>query len=73
MVRPGLPVSLQHGEGGPIVGAVLHGKPREALPPFTRPEPVAKPDPVVRETTAQRSARKPVAPGQLEMFGTAAG
>jgi hypothetical protein len=68
-----VPYLLRHGEGGPIVGAVLHGKPREALPPFTRPEPVAKPDPVVRRVTAKRSARKPAAPGQLEMFGTAAG
>jgi hypothetical protein len=37
---------LRRGEAGAIVGAVLHGKPREALPPFTRPQPVAKPDPL---------------------------
>lgn len=63
---------LRRGEGGPIAGAVLHGNSREALPPFTRPEPVAKSDPVIRRAPAKRSARKPVVLGQLEMFGTAA-
>ncbi|AWN55556.1 hypothetical protein DK412_11260 [Methylobacterium sp. 17Sr1-1] len=33
---------LHHGESGRIVGAVLHGKPREALPPFTRPQPAPR-------------------------------
>lgn len=64
---------LRHSEGGPIVGAVLHGQPREALPPFIRPEHVAKPDPAAGRAPAKRLARKLVAPGQLQMFVTAAG
>ncbi len=31
---------LHHGESGRIIGAVLHGKPREALPLFVRPKAV---------------------------------
>jgi hypothetical protein len=53
---------LLRGEGGPIVGAVLHGKPGDALPPFVKPEPA------VRRTPAKRASRKRVAPGQLELF-----
>ncbi|UHC19952.1 hypothetical protein LRS73_33770 (plasmid) [Methylobacterium currus] len=64
---------LRHGEGGPIVGAVLHGKSRAALPPFVRLEPVAKPDPPARRAPAKRAARKPAALGQLELFGSVTG
>lgn len=64
---------LWHDEGGPIVGAVLHGKPRQALPLFVRPEPVAEPDPPARRAPVKRSARKPATPDQLELFRTAIG
>lgn len=64
---------LWHDEGGPIVGAVLHGKPRQALPLFVRPEPVAEPDPPARRALVKRSARKPATPDQLELFRTAIG
>jgi hypothetical protein len=53
---------LRRGESGPIVGAVLHGKPGQALPPFVQHETMGRPAP------ARRSSRKRVAPGQLELF-----
>lgn len=53
---------LLRGDDGSIVGAVLHGKPGDALPPFVKPEPA------VRRTPAKRASRKRVAPGQLELF-----
>ncbi|WP_244749146.1 hypothetical protein [Methylobacterium indicum] len=53
---------LLRGEGGSIVGAVLHGKPGVALPPFVRREPVVRPAP------AKSAARKRIASGQLELF-----
>jgi hypothetical protein len=62
---------LRHDEGGPIIGAVLHGKPGVALPPFTRPEPPAKLAPVARRAPAKRSSAKRAMPGQLDLFSTA--
>ncbi|KMO32880.1 hypothetical protein VQ02_22605 [Methylobacterium variabile] len=59
---------LRHGESGSIVGAVLHGKPGEALPPFVEPQPAAKAAPEIRRAPAKRSSRKRVAPGQLDLF-----
>lgn len=53
---------LLHGEGSSIIGAVLHGKPGEALPSFVQPKLMPRPAP------AKRSSRKRVAPGQLELF-----
>jgi hypothetical protein len=48
---------LHHGEGGRIIGAVLHGKSREALPPF-----------VVPKAVPPRSRRRRANPQQLDLF-----
>ncbi len=48
---------LHHGEGGRIIGAVLHGKPREALPPFAKPK-----------AAPRRQRRRPVNAQQLDLF-----
>ena len=53
---------LHHGKSGLIVGAVLHGKPREALPLFVRPK--ATP---ARATTRQPRRRR-VSTEQLDLF-----
>lgn len=53
---------LHHGESGRIVGAVLHGKPREALPPFVRPK--ATP----ARATLRRPRRRRVSVEQLDLF-----
>jgi hypothetical protein len=48
---------LHHGESGRIIGAVLHGKPREALPLFVKPKAVPR-----------QSRRRRVNPEQLDLF-----
>ncbi|TNC08819.1 hypothetical protein FF100_28480 [Methylobacterium terricola] len=52
---------LHHGESGRIVGAVLHGKPREALPPFAKLKASPKAAP-------RRPRRRRVSPQQLDLF-----
>lgn len=52
---------LHHGESGRIVGAALHGKPREALPPFVRLKASPKAAP-------RRPRRRRVDPQQLDLF-----
>lgn len=63
---------LRCGESGPIVGAVLHGKPREALPPFTPTARSATVPPVVpeRRVTTNRASRRRVDARQLDLFAT---
>ena len=53
---------LHHGESGRIVGAVLQGKPREALPPFVRPK--ATP----ARVNLRRPRRRRVSAEQLDLF-----
>ena len=53
---------LHHSESGRIVGAVLHGKPRQALPPFVR----AKATPP--RVTPRRSRQQRVSAEQLDLF-----
>ncbi|KMO10475.1 hypothetical protein SQ03_30135 [Methylobacterium platani JCM 14648] len=53
---------LHHGESARIVGAVLHGKPREALPPFVRPK--ATP----ARATVRQPRRRRVNAEQLDLF-----
>ena len=48
---------LHHGESGRIIGAVLHGKPREPLPLFVRPKAVSR-----------RPRRRRTNPDQLDLF-----
>jgi hypothetical protein len=50
---------LHHGESGRIVGAVLHGKPHEALPPFAKPG-----------AAPRQSRRRRVSAQQLDLFET---
>ncbi|KMO22853.1 hypothetical protein QR78_06040 [Methylobacterium indicum] len=58
---------LRHGEGGSIIGAVLHGKPGQALPSFVQHETVTH-EPMTRRPPAKRPSRKRVAPSQLDLF-----
>lgn len=53
---------LHHGESGQIVGAVLHGKPRGALPSFVRPK--ATPP----RATPRRPRKRRVSAEQLDLF-----
>lgn len=50
---------LYHGESDRIVGAVLHGKPGEALPPFARPT-----------AAARQTRRQAVSAQQFDLFET---
>lgn len=50
---------LYHSEDGRLIGAVLHGMPREALPPF-----------VWLKAAPGRARRRRVNPQQLDLFGT---
>lgn len=52
---------LHHSEGCRIIGAVLHGKPREALPPFVQPDPTPRP-------MARPLRRRQVSAQQLDLF-----
>ncbi|WP_177202412.1 hypothetical protein [Methylobacterium sp. ap11] len=63
---------LLHQEGdGRIVGAVLHGKPREALPAFTPAARSATVPPVVPERSViRRVSRRRVDARQLDLFAT---
>lgn len=65
---------LRRGETGPVVGAVLHGKPREALPPFA---PAARSVPIPTVVPARRVTRRPSRKRgdvrQLDLFATSTG
>jgi hypothetical protein len=50
---------LHHGGGSQIVGAVLHGKPREALPPLIR-----------LKAAPRGRLQRPVNARQLDLFET---
>lgn len=52
---------LHRTEGGQIVGAVLHGKPRLALPLFVQPDPAPR-------LVARRQRRRQVSAQQLDLF-----
>ena len=51
---------LRDGESGHILGAVLHGKPREALPPFVKPG----------SSPRQSKRRQRASAQQLDLFET---
>ncbi|MGX7709190.1 hypothetical protein [Methylobacterium sp. Gmos1] len=62
---------LRRGEAGPIVGAVLHGKPREALPAFTPAARSATVPPVMlARSVTKRPSRRRVDARQLDLFAT---
>ena len=61
--------ALRRGEAGPIVGAVLHGKPGEALPPFMPPPlPAAPLANASKRSRAKQLSRKPIDERQLNLF-----
>lgn len=60
---PGHVLYLLHQEGdGRIVGAVLHGKPREQLPPIARPQAIPPKAPL------RRPSQRRVSVEQLDLF-----
>jgi hypothetical protein len=62
---------LWQGKVGPVVGAVLHGKPREALPAFTPAARSTTAPPVMLERrVTRRPSRRRVDARQLDLFAT---